>query len=55
MISEAARVIGKSEDAVRSLFDSGKLVGFRTSGGVRVIDRGSLETYAKDEQKRRGR
>jgi excisionase family DNA binding protein len=51
-ISEAARIAVASEDSVRRWFDTGQLAGFRTSGGLRLIDRASIEAFARARAER---
>lgn len=46
-IAEAARLLGRSEDQTRRYFDAGKVTGFRTSGGVRLLDRASVEALGR--------
>lgn len=43
LVAEAARFARVSETTIRSWFDEGKLLGFRTSTGLRLIDRRALE------------
>jgi excisionase family DNA binding protein len=44
--SEAARVLGLSADAVRSLSDGGRLPTLKTVGGRRLFRRGDVEKLA---------
>ena len=44
--SEAARVLGLSADAVRSLSDTGRLPTLKTVGGRRLFRRGDVEKLA---------
>jgi excisionase family DNA binding protein len=49
-VSEAARRAMKSEDTIRRRFDDGTLAGFKTSGGMRLIDPESLDAFARNER-----
>jgi DNA-binding transcriptional MerR regulator len=44
LVTEAALRAQVSADTIRAWFDVGKLAGRRTSTGLRLIDRRSLET-----------
>lgn len=52
-ISEAAEVLGVSEETVRRLYDEGTLTGYRTRpgpGGHRRPSRASVEAYRRAQR-----
>ena len=51
--SEAARILGVSAGTVRWLVDTGKLPADRSSTGVRVLDRATVEHLAAERAARR--
>lgn len=53
-VSEAARIIGLSEDSTRRLGDSGVLTIRRTASGLRLYDRAECEAYARKRAAQRG-
>lgn len=51
-VPEAALLLGISEDTVRRRFDEGEITGRRTKpgGGWRILDRASVEAYARKQR-----
>lgn len=52
LASEVARLLGCSRQTVCLLFDRGILHGVRTSGGVRLISRDSVDTLMRERRER---
>lgn len=46
MVSEAARLLGRSSDMVRYYERTGRLLAVRTAGGVRLFEREAVERFA---------
>ena len=53
LVTEAARAKACSAETVRRAFDRGDITGIRTSGGVRLIDRASLDDWVRWAERRR--